>query len=259
MTPSPDLDVAITAARAAAAIHQAERGTDLAISSKSTPIDLVTRVDTASETTIREILLGAFPSDAILGEEEGASPGSTGRRWLVDPLDGTLNYAHGFPWYCVSIALEVDGRLQLGVVLDSAHDELFVAERGKGAWHQGRPMGVSGTTRLDQAMLATGFAYHADWMAENVKTFARMMPMARAIRRPGAAALDLATLAAGHLDGFWEIHLNPWDLAAGIVLIEEAGGQVSGPTGEPYTLGDKTFLASNGRFHESLVEALELG
>ncbi|MBN94749.1 MAG: inositol monophosphatase [Deltaproteobacteria bacterium] len=253
-----DLEVAIQAAKAASAIHQAARGSDLKVSTKSTAIDLVTRVDTESEEAIRSILLAAFPGDGILGEEGGERNGETGRRWLVDPLDGTLNYAHGFPWYCVSIALEVDGDLQVAVVLDSAHDELFHARRGHGAWLGDQRLCVSSRDRLDQSMVATGFAYRPEWMAENVATFARMMPKVRAIRRPGAAALDLASLAAGRLDGFWEIHLNPWDVAAGVLLIEEAGGRVSGPGGLKHELGDKTLVASNGPIHEDLLAALQL-
>jgi len=252
------LEIAVQAAQAAALIHRDARGSDLGVTTKSTAIDLVTRVDTESEEAIRTILLDAFPDDGILGEEGGERQGRSGRRWLVDPLDGTLNYTHGFPWYCVSIALEVDGELEVAVVLDSAHDELFQARKGHGAWLGDQRLAVSTRNRLDQSMVATGFAYRPEWMAENVATFARMMPQVRAIRRPGAAALDLASLAAGRLDGFWEIHLNPWDVAAGILLIEEAGGRVSGPNGRRRQLGDKALIASNGPIHESLLAALKL-
>jgi len=251
-----ELDVAVRAARAAAEIHRDLKGSDLQIRTKSTDIDLVTRADTASEAAIVEILLAAFPQDGILGEEEGQRHGSSGRRWIVDPLDGTLNYAHGFPWYCVSIALEVDGVIEVGVVLDSVHNELFTAQRGAGAHRNGQPMSVSGCQQLSEGMLATGFPYKREWMAENVATFAWMMPKVRAIRRPGAAALDLASLAAGRLDGFWEIHLQPWDVAAGSLLIEEAGGRVTDLSGGSYPLGEKTIVASNGAIHEALLEAL---
>jgi len=251
-----DLEVAVHAARAAASIHRSERGTDLAVRSKSNAIDLVTRVDTASEAAIRAVILEVFPEDTILGEEEGQHQGSSQRRWIVDPLDGTLNYAHGFPWYCVSIALEVAGQIELGVVLDSVHDELFTAVRGQGAQLNGEALRVSDCNRLDEAMLATGFPYKAEWMTENIATFAWMMPKVRAIRRPGAAALDMACLAAGRLDGFWEIHLQPWDVAAGMLLVTEAGGRVSGPDGLRYPLGAKTIVASNGKVHDPLLEAL---
>ncbi len=252
----PELEVAIRAARAAASIQASERGSDLQVRTKSTDIDLVTRVDTASEAAIVEILLSAFPEDNILGEEAGQHEGSSSRRWIVDPLDGTLNYTHGFPWYCVSIALEVEGQIELGVVLDSVHGELFTARRGKGAQLDGQPISVSACTQLPEAMLATGFPYRREWMAENLATFAWMMPKVRAIRRPGAAALDLASLAAGRLDGFWEIHLQPWDVAAGMLLVQEAGGRVTDLSGSAYPLGGKTIVASNGLLHESLLEAL---
>jgi myo-inositol-1(or 4)-monophosphatase len=252
----PDLEVAVSAARAAASIHRSEQGTDLAIRAKSSAIDLVTRVDTASELAIREVILDAFPDDTILGEEQGQQDGSSPRRWIVDPLDGTLNYTHGFPWYCVSIALEVAGQVEVAVVLDSVHGELFSAVRGQGAHLDGVPLKVSSCNRLDEAMLATGFPYKREWMAENLETFAWMMPKVRAIRRPGAAALDLACLAAGRLDGFWEIHLQPWDVAAGMLLVSEAGGTVSGTDGNEYPLGDKTIVASNGKVHGALLAAL---
>jgi myo-inositol-1(or 4)-monophosphatase len=251
-----ELDVAVRAARAAAAIHRDLKGSDLQVRTKSTDIDLVTLADTASEAAIVEILLDAFPQDAILGEEEGQRHGNSQRRWIVDPLDGTLNYAHGFPWYCVSIALEVEGVIEVGVVLDSVHNELFTAQRGAGAHLNGEPMSVSRCQELPEAMLATGFPYKREWMAENVATFAWMMPKVRAIRRPGAAALDLASLAAGRLDGFWEIHLQPWDVAAGGLLVQEAGGRVSDLTGASYPLGEKTIVASNGCIHEALLQAL---
>ncbi len=253
-----DLDLAIAAARAAAALHRSERGTDLAVRTKSSDIDLVTRVDTASEDAIRALIAAHRPDDAVLGEEAG-QPRLAARRWIVDPLDGTLNYAHGFPYYCVSVALEVDGVVEVGVVLDSAHGELFAATRGGGATLDGAPLRVSPEATLRRAMLATGFAYSGDGMAENLEHFARMLPLAGAIRRPGAAALDLANLAAGRLDGFWELHLNPWDVAAGLLLVEEAGGRTSDERGAPYRLGHRFVVASNGAVHEALLGALDQG
>ncbi|MBJ95293.1 MAG: inositol monophosphatase [Rickettsiales bacterium] len=251
-----DLEVAVEAAQAAASIHRAGHNQDLAVKTKSNAIDLVTRVDTESEQAIREILGNRFPEDTILGEEQGQRQGSSSRRWIVDPLDGTLNYAHGFPWYCVSIALEVEGRTEVAVVLDSAHNDLFTAQRGGGSQLNGEPLQVSNCSVLSKAMLATGFPYKREWMMENVATFAHMMPRARAIRRPGAAALDLACLAAGRLDGFWEIYLKPWDVAAGVLLVEEAGGIVSDEVGAPYLLGGKTIIASNGPLQAALLKAL---
>lgn len=251
------LHTAIRAAQAAARIHQQNVGRDLAIDTKSTEIDLVTRVDKESEAVIREILLTAYPDHVVLGEEAGQD-GDAPQRWIVDPLDGTLNYAHGFPFYCVSIALEVQGRIEVGVVLDSVHNDLFAATRGGGAFLNGAPLRVTKATDLRKSMLATGFAYTSETMMDNVELFRRMLPRCRAIRRPGAAALDLAYVACGRLDGFWELALNPWDCAAGILLIEEAGGRVSGASGEPYRLNERVLVASNGLLHEALLNALEL-
>ena len=250
-----DLDLAVTAARTAASSHAEGVGTELAVTTKSSDIDLVTRVDTAAEEAIRALLATHRPDDAILGEEAGEE-GSGGRRWIVDPLDGTLNYAHGFPYYCVSVALEVDGIVEVGVVLDSVHDELFAATRGGGATLNGAALRVSKESGLRRSMLATGFAYSEAGQAENLVYFARLLPQAGAIRRPGAAALDLANLAAGRFDGFWELYLNPWDVAAGLLLVQEAGGRTSDEHGRPYVLGHRFVVASNGLVHEGLLSAL---
>ena len=252
-----ELEVAERAARAARAVHARGREQELLIDSKSAATDLVTQVDREAETVIREVLLGAFPEDTVLGEEQGERVGASGRRWIVDPLDGTLNYAHGLPWYCVSIALEAEGAVQVGLVLDSVHGELFSATRGGGAFVDGRPIRVTERRRLDEAMLATGFAYKIDWMMENVRIFARVIPQARALRRPGSAALDLASLAAGRLDGFWELYLNPWDVAAGTLLVQEAGGRVTDETGADPGPADRWIVASNGHLHDELLRVLE--
>ena len=253
---SEELAVAVRAARAAQTIHVSGRSRELEIHTKSSHVDLVTQIDVESEDAVREVILDAFPGDAILGEE-GGQRGTAERRWIVDPLDGTLNYAHGFPYYCVSIALEVRGELVVGVVLDTAHDELFTARAGGGAWHGDKPLSVTACQRLDQALVATGFAYESRWMDENLALFGKMLHKTRAIRRPGAAALDLAHVAAGRFDGFREMYLKPWDVAAGLVLIREAGGQVSGSGGAPFTPGDRTLIASNGGVHQQLVSGLE--
>ena len=258
------LRTALRAAQAAAHIHrrnaQSEMG-DLGIQTKTTETDLVTRVDKESEAKIREILLREYPDHAVLGEEEGrgGSAAEASHRWIVDPLDGTLNYAHGFPFYCVSIGLEIEGELEVGVVLDSFRDELFTAVRGEGATLNGAPIGVSSETVLRSAMLATGFPYDPDTASDNLEVFARMMHRCRAIRRPGAAALDLCYVACGRLDGFWELKLNAWDVAAGVLIIREAGGRVTGPAGEPYSVEDKVLVSSNGALHGALLEGLELG
>lgn len=264
------LDVAITAARAAAAIHLGERGRELDVRTKSSDVDLVTRVDALSEQRIKEVLLGAYPHHQMLGEEAGASIGSVVGdadakpaagvpRWVVDPLDGTINYAHGFPFYCVSIGLELDGELLVGVVLDSERNELFTAVRGEGARRNGERLSVSSETVLRSALLATGFAYVESDIYRNIEVFARMLPKVRSVRRPGAAALDLCYVACGRLDGFWELTLQPWDVAAGVLIVREAGGSVTGANDAPHRLGDPVLVASNGRLHAKLIAALELG
>ncbi len=253
------LGTAVRAAREAARIHQHYVGRDLGITTKSTDIDLVTRADKESEARIREVLLADYPEHAVLGEEEGVDgDGDAPYRWIVDPLDGTLNYAHGFPFYCVSIGLEIQGQLEVGVVLDSFRHELFTATRGGGAYLNGAPIAVTQETELRKSMLATGFAYNPDTAADDVVVFGRMMSRCRALRRPGAAALDLAYVACGRLDGFWGLKLNAWDVAAGVLLVSEAGGRVTGAEGEPYRLGDGALVASNGPLHSALVGALEL-
>ena len=250
-----ELAAAIEAARAAARIHVRFQGEHLVQGSKSNARDLVTQVDVASEERIRALLLGAFPDDAFLGEETGAV-GHSGRLWIVDPLDGTVNYVHGMPAYAVSIALQIDGRLEVAVVLDSAKGDLFTATRGGGAWMNGAPIRVSDCPSLDEAMVATGFAYKPEQRAENLALFTKVLPKARCVRRPGAASLDLAYVAAGRFDGFWELHLSPWDVAAGALLVEEAGGRVtSGP--RPFGLRDPLIVATNGPVHASLVRALQ--
>ena len=252
------LRTALRAAQAAAKIHQRNVGGDLGIQTKTTETDLVTRVDKESEAKIREILLGEYPEHTVLGEEEGQSEEAS-HRWIVDPLDGTLNYAHGFPFYCVSIGLEIEGELEVGVVLDSFRNELFTAVRGEGALMNGAPIQVTSESVLRSAMLATGFSYNPETASNNIEVSARMMHRCRALRRPGAAALDLCYVACGRLDGFWELKLNAWDVAAGVLIIQEAGGRVTGPSGERYHVEDKVLVSSNGALHEALLEGLELG
>lgn len=254
------LHTAIHAATESGRIQQAHVGGDLQIDTKSSETDLVTHVDKLCETRIREILLAAYPDHAILGEEQGTGATATDarHRWVVDPIDGTLNFAHGFPFYCTSIGLHIDGEPAVGVVYDAVRDELFTATRGGGAYLNGRPLRVTTETVLKQAMLVTGFAYVEDRIARNVEVFARMLPKARSVRRPGAAALDLSYVAAGRVDGFWELGLQPWDVAAAMVIVREAGGTLTGGDGGVYSLGDETLVASNGALHATLIDALDL-
>ncbi|MEM6430737.1 MAG: inositol monophosphatase family protein [Deinococcota bacterium] len=252
------LDVAMNAAFEAAQIHKCHAGGSLEIDTKTTDTDLVTQVDKASEARIREIILGAFPDHSILGEEEGERGSSATHRWIVDPLDGTLNYAKGFPIYSVSIGLEVDGVLQVGVVIDSARDELFVATKGGGAFFNGRPMRVSKEANLKRAMLLTGFHYDPKSALQNVTLLKNMLPRCLAIRRPGSAALDLCYVAVGRADGFWELALKPWDIAAGLLILEEAGGRITDGFGEPYTWGALSLVVTNGTLHQTVLDALEV-
>lgn len=253
------LKTAVRAAKRAGQLQQSYLGRDLGIDTKSNEIDLVTKVDRESEALIRKILLAAYPEHTILGEEQGQQEqGGSSFRWIVDPIDGTLNYAHGLPVYCVCVALEMAGEVVVGVVYDPAHDDLFTATKGGGAWRNGAPMAVSEEAELRRSMIATGFAYDVDEAMANVHYFGVMMPKCRALRRLGSAGIDLAYVAAGLFDGFWEMKLNPWDVAAGMLLVTEAGGKLTDGAGRPYRLGDSLMVCSNGVLHEALLAGLEL-
>jgi myo-inositol-1(or 4)-monophosphatase len=232
------------------------------VSSKSTEIDLVTEADLASEQLIVDAIRRQFPGHKILSEEGLGDLQSMARDmaclWLVDPLDGTVNYAHGFPVWGVSLALAERGQVVLGVIHDPLRDQTFWAGRGLGAWHNGEGIHASTTRRLQDALVATGFAYRRATLAENnLAEFGAIMPRVQGVRRAGAAILDLAHLAAGHLDAYWEMHLQPWDWAAGWLLAEEAGGVVTGMDGRPWSLGMNNIVASNGHLHDELLAVLQ--
>ncbi len=243
-------------------------------------IDPVTESDLASQETIISLIGLTFPDHGILAEEEGVNAdvggGQLGAglprpyvpgppptihpptcRWIIDPLDGTVNFAHGFPMFCVSIAFEAAGMLEYGVVYDPMREELFEAKRGGGAWVNGRSIRVSRVDRLDGALLATGFPYDIrERLPQTLARIGRLLAVSQGVRRAGSAALDLAYVAAGRLDGFWEENLKPWDTAAGVLLVAEAGGTVSTFTGEPYSLTSDTIAASNGLLHQDLLALL---
>ncbi len=220
-------------------------------------IDLVTEVDRLSEALIVERIRRRFPEHGILAEESPAVAGGSDCRWIIDPLDGTTNYAHGFPFFCVSVALEVEGEIRLGAVYNPMLAELFVAEKGAGATLNGRRIAVSATAHLSRALLATGFPYDLRENRDNNLAYYRAMAKhAQAIRRAGAAALDLAYVAAGRFDGFWELRLMPWDMAAGTLLVAEAGGMVTDLAGEPHQLRSPHILASNGLIHREMIDLL---
>jgi myo-inositol-1(or 4)-monophosphatase len=253
---SRELEAAVAAARSAGRIQLASVGAVLEVQTKSSDVDLVTEIDRRCEDLIRDTLLGAFPADSFLGEEDGTTPGESGRRWIVDPLDGTLNYTHGFPYFAVSIALESDGELVVAVVHDATRDEVFTAVRGGGAHVDGVPIRVSDRAPLAGALLATGFAYAAREDGANLPLFVAMLERSRGIRRAGAAALDMAYTAAGRLDGFWEMALKPWDTAAGTLLIREAGGIVTDGAGAPHIPGAPSVVAAGPSLHAELLREL---
>ncbi len=250
------LEIAIQAARAAGKIQQEYVGQNIGIESKSVESDLVTIVDAKCEQVIREIILKTYPDHQILGEE-GGSIGQSEYVWIVDPLDGTVNYAHGFPFYCVSIALEIRGTRAIGVVYDPIRDELFSATQGGGAYLNNQLIRVSSQKTLSgRALLATGFPYDTATAMLALEVFKRFLALGLPIRRPGAAALDLCYVACGRLDGFFEYKLNAWDCAAGILIIEEAGGQISNFTGATYNYEDKKIVASNQLLHAAMLSTI---
>jgi myo-inositol-1(or 4)-monophosphatase len=250
--------VAVDAARAAGRLLRDELSGARRIAYKGSPTNLVTEMDQRAEALILERLRGAFPDDAILAEEQGAAGGRSGRRWIVDPLDGTTNYAHGLPIFGVSIALEVAPRLVLGVVYDPSRDEMFVGERGGGATLNDTPIKVSATPSVGASLLVTGFPYNIRETADtNLAEYAAFSLRARAVRRLGSAAIDLAYVACGRFDGYWELRLGAWDVAAGAVLVEEAGGRITGIDGSALNVETPTLLASNGLIHDEMLRALK--
>lgn len=255
---SDRLEVAREIAREAGALQRTRFHEPRVIETKSSAIDLVTDVDRASDALIVERIAERFPDDAVLTEETGrAREGASGWRWVIDPLDGTTNYAHGFPHYAVSLGIEREGERVAGVILDPMRQELFSCERGAGAFLNDAPIRVSQAASLEQALLATGFAYDVhSGKLENLEYFARFLRRARAVRRAGSAALDLAYVACGRFDGFWEMHLHAWDVAAGLLLIEEAGGRTSDLDGGPAPASGERLVASNGALHAALLEVL---
>ncbi len=245
-------------AREAGAVQKQRYETDLDIRTKGTSIDLVTEVDHACEKLIVDALEHERPEDAILAEEGSGHDRDDARfRWIIDPVDGTTNYAHGYPRFCVSIGVECEGVRSVGVVYDPLLDEMFAATRGEGATLNGRSIRVSSETRLDNALLATGFAYDVRRNPkDNVKHFIAFLKRSRALRRDGSAALDLCYVAAGRFDGFWELRLHAWDVAAGLLLVEEAGGRASDLSGAEAPRSGAECLASNAHIHGAMLEIL---
>ncbi len=252
------LELARRLARAAGRVQRERYETGFQVRTKSTVIDLVTEVDHACE----ELIVGGIqrerPDDAIVAEEgRGDARDDATWRWVIDPLDGTVNYAHGYPRFCVSIGVERKGVRTVGVVYDPLLDEEYWAVRGEGACLGDRRLRVSQRDELSDALVATGFAYDVRRSEQdNVDHFTSVVKHARAVRRDGSAALDLCYVAAGRFDGFWELRLHAWDVAAGLLIVEEAGGRASDLRGGPAPASGEEVLATNGRIHQQLLEIL---
>ena len=216
-------------------------------------VDLVTVADRKSEALILERIRGRWPSHDILGEEGGLHDQGSDYRWYVDPLDGTTNFAHGFPVFCISLALEYKGRRVAGVIYDPTRDELFAAEQGSGAYLNQQRIKVSKTANLAECLVATGFPSHKRHKNPNIFFYHQITLRTHGVRRAGSAALDLCCVACGRFDAFWEFNLNPWDTAAGVLLVEEAGGRLSDFRGGPFQINSRETLASNGLVHQAML------
>jgi myo-inositol-1(or 4)-monophosphatase len=240
-------------------IQMARRESGFSIDKKG-EIDLVTEVDLECERMCRAVIAERFPTHSVLAEELSSGPGeraTTSHRWVYDPLDGTTNYAHGLPIFCSSLALEIDGRAEVGAIFDPTRRELFTAERGIGAFLNGTPLRVSGATSLIDALLVTGFPYDVHKQAGDlVGLFGAFLGRARAVRRLGSAALDLCYVAAGRFEAFWEQHLNPWDVSAGALMVTEAGGRVTGMDGSTFDPVAAHLVASNGHLHGEMLAVI---
>jgi myo-inositol-1(or 4)-monophosphatase len=251
------LTTAIEAVVRAGDVMMSRIGRDVHVDKKGA-IDLVTEVDVAIERTFRDMIAVRFPGHAVLGEEMGGSAVTPpGPCWVFDPIDGTTNFAHGLPIFCASLALEIDGVAEVAAIYDPTRKELFTAERGGGAFLNGRPIHVSAAATLVDALLVTGFPYDVhERVDEIVGLFAAFVGRARAVRRLGSAAIDLCYVAAGRMDGFWESDLKPWDIAGGSLIVAEAGGRVTHMSGDPFSSRVGAVLATNAVLHDQMLEVI---
>lgn len=249
------LKEAIAAAQKAAQVHKHYQDAGFSVETKSTQFDLVTTADKEAEKCILDHLLAAFPSHSYLAEETGKS-GNSSHCWVIDPVDGTVNYAHGFPFYCVSIGLEIHHEMAVGVILDTVRNELFTAIKGKGAQLNGKPIHVSSHASLSQSLLSTGFSYCVERRKENLHYLVKTIGIGLPVRRGGSAALDLAYVACGRLDGYWELKLSPWDVAAGSLILTEAGGRIYDLDKAPFSIHTDSLIATNGLIHDELLALL---
>ncbi|MEJ2168106.1 MAG: inositol monophosphatase family protein [Desulfobacterales bacterium] len=254
----PCRQVAIAAAYKAARILQARFG-NISRVRKKDAVEIVTEADTESEKEIVTTIRARFPEHALLGEESGLKEGNTEYRWIIDPLDGTINYAHRIPIFSISIALTYREELVLGIVLNPMDGELYTAVRGQGSKLNGRPIQVSSTPAISESLLITGFPYNIREVFEPVMNrYGNCLKTSQAVRRLGSAALDLCYVACGRFEGFWEQCLKPWDTAAGALIAAEAGAKVTTFANKPYTLDDQEILATNGHIHDAMIELLEI-
>ncbi|MCP9461405.1 MAG: inositol monophosphatase [Nitrospira sp.] len=251
------LTVAVNAAREAGSLLLDYARSGFHVEHKS-PVNLVTDADHAAEQCVIDYVRRHFPDHGFLAEERGRDQASPSPYlWIIDPLDGTTNFAHGYPIYCVSIGVEYRGRCLLGAVFDPSRDELFTAADKRGASLNGRPLHVSDTKDLGSSLLVTGFAYDIrDTPRNNLDHFAKFALKAQGVRRTGSAALDLCYVAAGRFDGFWEVRLNPWDMAAGSVIVREAGGRLTDFRGNELSIYGQELVASNGHIHDAMLKVL---
>jgi myo-inositol-1(or 4)-monophosphatase len=253
------LATAIEAVIRAGQVQLSRFGTDMRVDKKGA-IDLVTEIDLQIEREFRGMIAGRFPDHVVLGEELGSSGDRDAAPpfcWVFDPIDGTTNYAHGLPIFCSSLALEIDGEIVVGAVYDPTRRELFTAERGQGAWLNGSPLRVSSADELIDSLLVTGFHYGIQRDAEElVSLFREFITRSRAVRRLGSAALDMCYVAAGRFDGYWESKIQPWDVAAGALIVAEAGGRVSTIGGDLFRSRAGSVIATNGRIHDLMLEVI---
>ncbi len=252
------LELAVAIARDIGSLQRERFSEPREIETKTSSIDLVTDVDRASDRLAVDRISAERPEDSILAEETGSHHRNDAEyRWIIDPLDGTTNYAHGFPHFCVSIGVERSGERFAGAIYDPMREEMFTATRGGGAFLNGKAIRVSKTAQLDRALLATGFGYDVHRAEDdNLENFRRFVKRAQGLRRAGSAALDLAYVACGRFDGFWELSLHPWDVSAGLLIIEEAGGRISNLEGGAVPASGDRCLATNGHLHEGMLQVL---
>jgi len=249
-------EVAVEAARKAGTYALSHMERIGKISHKQGYGNLVTDIDKGCENIIIDRIKKDFPSHSVLAEESGGEIREEEFSWIIDPIDGTTNYTHGFPVFCTSIGVMKGNMVRLGVVYDPSRDELFFAEEGKGAFLNDRKIGVSGIESFQDSLIATGFAYNYEGKVEVLPYFDKILKHAQAVRRAGSAALDLCYVACGRLDGFWEFGLYPWDTAAGLIIVKEAGGSVTTLEGTPYGIFEKEIVATNGRIQDAMLGLL---